>query len=977
MKKIFNILWSGVFLFVLNTNIYSNSQQKEEGLLLLFHFEEEEGNVITDASNNGNRGIIYGAKYVEGRFGKALQFDGVDDYVEVNKSKDWLWDKEESFTLELWVKAYASGPILTTYNPGPPSKEFFSLGIDRIGRLTFAFRDARGVGVDIRKAVNIKDGKWHHIVAVRDGKRRFVYLYLDGKLIARRKDPTIDRIYSKYPLTLGSESSRHINFFSGIIDEVRIYRKALQPGEIEEKKKIIQEQYSMELLPSFYFGTEMDGVIDRVKCGDLLSERKHQIEEKNSQVDRDRRGIPFRKVYKGGYFSYKMRVHQGKQNYLTLKFWAGKIRSGYRVMVNNQNIGDFLPRKIKENIAPYQEGFCYYTYMIPRDITDNNDTLVVKIAIDRELESFDIYEIYTHSTPNILLPAYEKKKRYPHSQVKSIDVDKVLDIVSRRVDEIVSDLRKWQLFGEKWEEMKINYQLSDRLDGALIPGEILKNQRLLEKKSQRIIRVLMGLDGMAYVYYNPRSKYYRNEEMLDRVIAGLDFLSRAQSASGGFEDERGTRGWIGGPHRKYGGGVLEGYLMSGAGMAFLRIFPEIKGRLDEDIDSDGDGKKDISRRKAYRLMFEKWLQWVGRARGHAPNQDMADLVGAYIINRCYQLLGETAVTSPIDLRKMEEEIIGEKIPSILFEEKRTWGYKKWFTPKGLTMEGRTTSYGSGYDAGYSFLTLAYAGLYAELSKKNLAKRRLGLLVEALQYFIDPAELDKGICLNYGVETETSRRHPMPRGWHSGLNPGYFVYGAKLGLEPAKKILQIFLRNFKDEDLSTPDNPYYGIHKRSISLLFPYLDLLQEWNSRGIKKIDFENNNLPREIRTAYKLPMERKTTVWSDEIARHVVIKHKNKIMYIAFDWDSQSYLRKAKIHYYDGNNHWTGVLPEIYQEDLYIGRYGDFLVIMNSSSKERTVDLKKWKGGYILKDMVSKNTLTQDKIVISPHTTKVFLKER
>ena len=57
-----------------------------DGLVGAWHFDEGQGNIAHDSSGNNNHGTIYGAKWVDGKFGKALEFDGVDDYVEIGRA---------------------------------------------------------------------------------------------------------------------------------------------------------------------------------------------------------------------------------------------------------------------------------------------------------------------------------------------------------------------------------------------------------------------------------------------------------------------------------------------------------------------------------------------------------------------------------------------------------------------------------------------------------------------------------------------------------------------------------------------------------------------------------------------------------------------------------------------------------------------------------------------------------------------------
>ena len=57
-----------------------------ESITGMWLFDEGKGGVATDASENGNDGEIHGAKWVDGKFGKALEFDGASNWVEVPHS---------------------------------------------------------------------------------------------------------------------------------------------------------------------------------------------------------------------------------------------------------------------------------------------------------------------------------------------------------------------------------------------------------------------------------------------------------------------------------------------------------------------------------------------------------------------------------------------------------------------------------------------------------------------------------------------------------------------------------------------------------------------------------------------------------------------------------------------------------------------------------------------------------------------------
>jgi len=74
------------------------------GEVLVLHFDEGSGTVARDASGNGNDGTIYGATWVNGKYGKALSFDGVEDYVDCGNDVSLNFERTDPFSIEAWVK---------------------------------------------------------------------------------------------------------------------------------------------------------------------------------------------------------------------------------------------------------------------------------------------------------------------------------------------------------------------------------------------------------------------------------------------------------------------------------------------------------------------------------------------------------------------------------------------------------------------------------------------------------------------------------------------------------------------------------------------------------------------------------------------------------------------------------------------------------------------------------------------------------
>jgi len=203
------------------------------GLVAYYSFDEGTGNIAYDISGNGNNCTIYGAKWTKGKYGSALQFDGVDDYVDIPDSTDFTFDATTSFTIEVWMKtSYVGyGAIVSNYSG---TTEFFRVYTDANG-IGFDFRDANGNFVDVNPSGTgswkYLNGGWHHIVAKRDVSTGKAYVFVDAKLIKSVDDITNTVIDSDSNLRIG----RNVNGiypFHGTIDEVRIYNRVLSPEEI-------------------------------------------------------------------------------------------------------------------------------------------------------------------------------------------------------------------------------------------------------------------------------------------------------------------------------------------------------------------------------------------------------------------------------------------------------------------------------------------------------------------------------------------------------------------------------------------------------------------------------------------------------------------------------------------------------------------------------------------------------------------------
>ncbi|MFC1793953.1 kelch repeat-containing protein, partial [Planctomycetota bacterium] len=160
-----------------------------------------------------------------GKYDGALEFDGIDDYVET----DFILDPAKgSLSAFAWIYSGAPGQVIISQ-----TGDFGGtwLGIDPSeGKLITGFSDIY-FGVLVSETV-ITDGQWHHVGLVYDLDSLHRLLYVDGVLVA--EDATVvSGMPSDGGLYIGaSKDLDAASFFSGLIDDVRIYDVALSAEEI-------------------------------------------------------------------------------------------------------------------------------------------------------------------------------------------------------------------------------------------------------------------------------------------------------------------------------------------------------------------------------------------------------------------------------------------------------------------------------------------------------------------------------------------------------------------------------------------------------------------------------------------------------------------------------------------------------------------------------------------------------------------------
>ncbi|MBM4053650.1 MAG: hypothetical protein FJ264_03030 [Planctomycetes bacterium] len=187
-----------------------------------YNFEEGSGTIAVDSSGNGNDGSINGeAVWTTGanEIGGGLQFDGVNDYVDIGDI-----DLTDAFTIAAWIKINNLGKLAIvgkTYQ----SYQFF---VSSTGNLMFQ----RNSATPINYPAGLVPGTWYH-VAVTFDTTNGMSLYLNGSLVSANGDTTITNV-NDTAAKIGATNFTPKNFFSGVIDKVRIYNAAITSQEIQD-----------------------------------------------------------------------------------------------------------------------------------------------------------------------------------------------------------------------------------------------------------------------------------------------------------------------------------------------------------------------------------------------------------------------------------------------------------------------------------------------------------------------------------------------------------------------------------------------------------------------------------------------------------------------------------------------------------------------------------------------------------------------
>jgi hypothetical protein len=207
---------------------------------LLAHYELE-GNANDSAGTA--HGTVAGGTFVAGRFGQAISLAGMglaaSDYVDCGNPSQLDFGTGD-WTISAWINAPSSTDQMNIFGKGGDNaggiRYVLSVG-ETTDHMLVLTVDDNATKVQNTGSVVVDDGQWHHVVGIRDasGLRVYVDGFEDGSAVP---------LSSSYDLSGTSQTNAYIGagwnfetsvmqkFFTGVIDDVRVYGYALSSAEV-------------------------------------------------------------------------------------------------------------------------------------------------------------------------------------------------------------------------------------------------------------------------------------------------------------------------------------------------------------------------------------------------------------------------------------------------------------------------------------------------------------------------------------------------------------------------------------------------------------------------------------------------------------------------------------------------------------------------------------------------------------------------
>jgi hypothetical protein len=194
--------------------------EQETALIAHWALDETEGMFTADSVGDGDAVLLGGIEWQpsSGQINGAIKLNGVDSCAIASTTID---PADGPFSIFAWIKDGAPGQVIV-------SQQAVSnwLAIDAEGNLMTELKSSDQLADPLVSETVITDGAWHRIGLVWDGSNRT--LCVDGFKVAEDTQPGLGSSENSLYIGVGKDYASG-TFFSGLIDDIRIYNRAVRP----------------------------------------------------------------------------------------------------------------------------------------------------------------------------------------------------------------------------------------------------------------------------------------------------------------------------------------------------------------------------------------------------------------------------------------------------------------------------------------------------------------------------------------------------------------------------------------------------------------------------------------------------------------------------------------------------------------------------------------------------------------------------
>ncbi len=646
--------------------------------------------------------------------------------------------------------------------------------------------------------------------------------------------------------------------------------------------------------------------LDALYLHDSASEAAHAVVQTDTTAGVGALDETARWINPDGEIFFDIAVDGTKQNYITARFWGGVSGNQGRIFLGNAagtttyNWGQFDDASSSE-VAP--DRWYYVTVPIPTSLTNGQSTVRLSLSAMGNASSYSnppttntqtattrgIYALFSHTdthlqitddvAQNPIVDPYDYGDyTAPNSIQKLIEHNSLVSFANNIAFQVAA-------------KQTLNTSASNVPNSLLGAFDIRTGSSELDSLNATHyhhmrtdnLGPMRGATILAYAYNMYGTSFYQDATTLNNIALGLDYTRRAQGSSGGYVDVWSPQEWVGGYEgspRTVGTGSLEGITHGPIAQAFLLTYEDMQtaGLLDELIDDDNNSATAmVTRRQAYIDLFKGFIDFhtgyfsdnTIQEPGHAPNQEVYQLVGLMTAYRALEAIDPTAVNevtfAPIIATRLDQAFgfSGSALNGSI-----------WFTDDGLPLEccglvggGYSSEYGHGV-SGEMFKVLEMAEGLIPTQQLEKLKARTTQTASLWQHFLYPVYNEDG-TMDLRLEGAINWRNSKINGLQAIYQDPWFHAALEQNDPAAIRVLQLLAM-----DDSLAYDAIDGGHYWQQSV----------WVMEQVARIDQILDELPED---SLRLPHEagQPDYAWVDPVGGAVSIKLDDRHIFMALNW--------------------------------------------------------------------------------------------